>query len=115
MILGDACEAILAALFLDAGWETARRVILESWAQALDAPPPERPLNPKSRLQHWALARGPHLPRYEVVDRSGPDHALHFRVRVEVDGADPVEAEGASRRAAEAAAAEAFLAREAHA
>ncbi len=109
-ILGDACEAILAAVHLDGGFEAARAVVLRSWAGRLDAPTPEPALNPKSRLQHWALARGPHLPRYELLDRSGPDHAATFRVRVEVEGAPVAEAEGASRRLAETAAAAALLA-----
>ena len=109
VILGDACEAILAAIHLDAGLDEARRVILESWGEALDAEAPERAQNPKSRLQHWALARGPVLPRYEMLDRSGPDHALTFRVRVAVEGAAPAEATGPSRRAAETAAAQALL------
>ena len=108
-LLGDACEAILAAVYVDAGLEAARTLILANWGERLDAPAPERALNPKSRLQHWALARGPALPSYELVERAGPEHALRFRVRAAVEGAC-AEGEGSSRRAAETAAAEALLA-----
>ena len=112
-ILADACEAVIAAVYLDGGLDAARAVVLAAWSPRLDATPAARALaNPKSRLQHWALSRGPHLPRYEVVGREGPEHEPRFRVRVEVEGAAPAESEGASRRAAEAAAAAALLERE---
>ena len=111
-ILADACEAVIAAVYLDGGLEAARALVLSAWERRLDGAPPAALASPKSRLQHWALARGPHLPRYEVVGREGPEHEPRFRVRVEVEGAEPAESEGASRRAAEAAAAAALLARE---
>lgn len=112
-ILADACEAVLAAIYLDGGMDAARRVVVAWWGPKLEnAPAAERLTNPKTQLQHWALARGPHLPRYELVGREGPEHEPRFRVRVEVEGASSAESEGASRRAAEAAAAAAFLQRE---
>lgn len=111
-ILGDACEAILAAVHLDGGWEAARSLILREWADRFDQPLAAGAVSPKTRLQHWALSRGPHLPSYEVVDRGGLEHAPQFRVRVSLDGAEPAEGAGGSRRAAEAAAAAALLSRE---
>lgn len=111
-ILADACEAVIAAVYLDGGLEAARSVVLAAWAERLEARVARDLANPKTRLQHWALARGPHLPRYEVIGRDGPEHEPRFRVRVQVQGAEPAESEGASRRAAEAAAAAALLERE---
>ena len=112
-ILADACEALLAALYLDGGLEAARRVVGEWWGPRLESSEPAARLaNPKTRLQHWALARGADLPTYEVVERSGPEHQPEFRVRVSLPGAEPAESTGASRKAAEAAAAAALLARE---
>ncbi len=109
--LADACEALIAAVFLDGGLEAARGVVLRSWGEALEGAPPAPELNPKTELQERALARGAGLPRYEVLDRSGPEHQPRFRVSALVQGLDPAEGEGGSRREAEQAAARALLQR----
>ncbi len=111
-ILADACEAVIGAIHLDAGFDVARAVVRSHWAAMLDreARPPR---DPKSTLQEWALGRSLPLPRYVVTDRSGPDHQPVFTIRLEVDGAAPVTATGPSKREAERAAAAAFLEREA--
>ncbi len=66
----------------------------------------------KTALQEWAQARGLATPRYQIVGRSGPDHAPFFEVAVDIKGFDLTPGSGASKRAAEQAAAAAFLARE---
>jgi ribonuclease-3 len=66
----------------------------------------------KTALQEWAQARGLATPRYQLVARSGPDHAPFFEVVVEVQGFAAAPGSGASKRVAEQAAAAAFLARE---
>jgi ribonuclease-3 len=111
-ILADACEALIGAIHEEAGLETARERVLALWAGALSAPHDEREANPKSRLQEWAAAAGRGAPVYRHVSRHGPDHAPRFTVEVEVSGASPARAEGASRQAAEKAAALAWLLRE---
>jgi ribonuclease-3 len=111
-ILGDACEALIAALFLDAGLERATQIVLANWRGLIDAPFDASAINPKSRLQEWALAQGLALPSYSLVSREGPDHAPLFTVEVVVAGYEPVSAVGATLRAAESAAAGALLARE---
>src|SRR3546814_13752086 len=68
------------------------------------------PKHPKAALQEWALARGRRPPEYEIVSREGPDHAPRFRVAVSVGKLARAEAEGASKQAAEKAAAAALLA-----
>lgn len=107
--LENACEAIVAALYLDGGLEVARRFVLAQWDHFLAL---ERAAakDPKNALQEWAHVAGRGQPRYRVEGRSGPDHNPHFQVSVEVDGLPPVIGEGASKRAAEQAAAAALLA-----
>ena len=111
-IMGSACEAVIAALYLDGGMDAARAFILKHW-RFDDADADLR--DPKTRLQEWAQARGrgeSGAPVYAVVDRSGPDHAPFFEMLVHVDGFAAAQGAGSSKRAAEQAAAEAFLARE---
>jgi len=110
--LADACEALIAALYLEAGLTEARARVLALWAPLLESPHDEREANPKSRLQEWAAAAGRSAPAYRLVSRSGPDHAPVFTVEVEVSGSPPSRADGASRQAAEKAAALALIRRE---
>ena len=107
-ILADACEAVIAALYLDGGIEAAATFIRRAWASVIA----EEPLqDPKTALQHWALARGLPLPRYEIMGRSGPDHAPSFDVQVSVRGKEPAMASGPSKRDAEKAAAATLMQR----
>ena len=110
--LADACEALIGALYLDAGLETARERVLAAWASLVESPHDERTANPKSRLQEWAAASGRGAPAYRLVSRAGPDHAPVFTVEVTIAGAEPVQAAGGSRQAAEKAAAMAMLEQE---
>lgn len=111
-VLGDACEAVIAALFQDGGLDTAERFILKAWKEDLSAAgSTER--DPKTQLQEWAQSRGDlgrALPEYRVVDHSGPPHAPVFVVEAEVKGAGKATGEGKSKRDAERRAARALLA-----
>ena len=109
-ILGDIAEAIVAAVFIDGGFAAAVTFVRTHWGKLLDAGP-RLLVDPKSRLQEWALAQSRQVPTYELVGRDGPDHAPRFRVQVVVRGHDPVPGEGANKREAEKAAAVAMLAR----
>lgn len=112
-VLGDVMEALLGAVYLDAGMEAAAAVVARVWGEELDAGPVSRARDdPKSVLQEAAARLGRPLPRYEVLGRTGPDHAPEFTVRVAVDGLEPSEARGRSRLAAEKAAALALIERE---
>ena len=113
VFLADACEAVIAAVYLDAGFEAARAVVLDGWGERLSQDAAAVPDNPKTRLQEWALARGKPLPRYAVLERTGPDHSPRFAVAVDVEGLDACRGEGGSRKEAEKAAAQAMLDREA--
>jgi ribonuclease-3 len=110
--LADACEALLAAVFLDAGFERAREVALSLWAEMLERPIDFTAANPKTALQEWAQGQGKPLPRYEVIAREGPDHAPRFTVEALVEGYEPERAVGRSRQDAEKAAAQQLLRRE---
>ncbi|MGB7405477.1 MAG: ribonuclease III [Pacificimonas sp.] len=110
-LLGDVCEALIAALYLDGGLSAAQSFIREAWSERLDAGSAP-PRNPKNTLQEWAQGRGLPLPVYEVVARDGPDHAPHFKIAVAVRGHSPVEGAGASKQEAEKVAASRFLKQE---
>ena len=111
-ILADALEAVVAAIYLDAGFAACQAVVLPWFSASMQALPatgkPEK--DPKTRLQEWLQARQKALPLYELVSESGDDHAKTFRVRCGVtDPAVSTEGEGASRRLAEQQAAAAAL------
>lgn len=110
-ILGDICEAILGAVFLDGGFAAAAALVNRAFAAQMHAP--LRPLrDPKTALQEWAQAKGLPAPLYRERGRTGPDHAPEFTIAVVIDGQAEIEAKGASKRLAEQAAAAAFMDRE---
>jgi ribonuclease III len=108
-ILGDACEALIAAIYLDGGLETTKRIFLPLWAKRLNVGMQRAILNPKSYLQEWAAQKGLPSPRYETLNRSGPDHAPIFTVSVTIEGYPPNVASARSRQDAEKASALAFI------
>jgi ribonuclease III len=110
-ILADACEALLGAIFQEDGYDTARQIVRALWGSRVGASPAEA-ADAKSLLQEWAQGQGLDLPAYVEVDRQGPDHAPRFTAEVRIRGRKPARGEGASKRAAEQAAATALLARE---
>lgn len=110
-ILANACEAVLGAVFSDAGYEAARDVIWRTWGPYL-AELKEAAPDAKSVLQEWAQGRQLPLPNYIEVSREGPDHAPLFTAEVHVEGVAPERGEGSNKRAAEQAAALAMLLRE---
>ncbi len=108
-VLGDACEALMAALYIDGGLDAARTFFNAAWQEEFDAPSNTRGHDPKTRLQEWAQSLGLPLPGYSVIARKGPDHAPVFTVEVTVQGHDPEQGEGRSRQEAEKSAALAML------
>ena len=107
-VLGDLCESIIAAIYLDGGLEAAKKFIISQW-EPLFARYEDAPRDPKSALQEWAAARGFPAPQYHDVARSGPDHAPRFSVEVEVEGLGRAGGVGPSKRKAQQAAAAALL------
>jgi len=108
-ILGDLCEAVIAALYLDGGLKVARGFIERAWAEQF-ANPQGQVKDSKSLLQEWAQAQGFSVPNYETMSRSGPDHAPIFKVKVQVGPKETDTGEGPSKQDAERAAATALLA-----
>ncbi len=108
-LLGDVCEALIAALYLDGGFEAARTFITRFWARAVEEAQ-VLSKDPKSELQERIQALGKAAPQYEILTRTGPDHAPIFTVEVLIEGFFPrVRGTGASRRLAEQNAAENLL------
>lgn len=108
-LLADTCEAVIAAIYLDRGFDAVRPLVERYWTPLLDedlAPPKDA----KTALQEWAQGRGHGLPEYQTTGCEGPDHAPIFSVRVGIAGGPEQSASGASKRAAEQAAAAALLA-----
>ncbi len=107
-LLGDGMEAVIAAIYKDGGFEVAKTIIINLWGDrtknvkgdARDA---------KTMLQEWAQARGQNPPNYEVMSRSGPDHAPDFLVKVILESGETSEALAGSKRQAEQMAAKALL------
>ena len=116
-ILADAVEAILGAIYLDAGIDTVSKVILSLWSARIDRlDPNEHPKDSKTRLQEYLQSRREPLPVYEVVGISGKDHAQTFEVSCTVAQLEkPVFGTGNSRRKAEQQAAKETLEKLEHA
>jgi ribonuclease III len=110
-ILGDACEALIGAVFLDGGFEAARKVVERAWQERIAAAT-ATVSDAKTALQEWAQARALRTPTYRLVTRTGPDHSPRFTVAVDVEEHGAALGEGRSKRLAEQAAAAAFMARE---
>ena len=104
-VVADAMEAVIGALYLDAGLEAARRFVREAWRPAMEAlrlPPKD----PKTALQEWLMARALPLPTYEVAGRDGPPHAPSFVIEVSAAGQTGTGLAGSKRLAERAAAAD---------
>jgi ribonuclease III len=107
-ILADVCEAIIGAVFLDAGYDVAETVVDRAWRGRLTEPEGGR-RDPKTLLQELSQSRRLGMPTYAEVSRSGPAHRMHFVMAVSIDGLGAAEGEGASKREAEQAAARSLL------
>ena len=110
-VLGDVCEAVIGAIFLDGGYPAAAQFVERNWTERMRKP--RRPLrDPKTVLQEWAQGQGLPTPIYREIERTGPDHDPQFRVSVELPGLHPAEGVGGSKRAAEKVAASVMIERE---
>ncbi len=107
-ILGDVMEALIGACFIQHGFGAAQDLIYRLWADELDGDE-GKSKHPKSALQEWAAGNRRVTPLYEVTDRSGPDHAARFTVRVTVRNVGSAEASATNKSEAEKLAAKAFL------
>lgn len=107
-LLGDAIEAVIAAVYLDGGFEAAKTVILRLWGARIDAVDDDA-RDAKTALQEWAQARKLAPPQYVQTARSGPDHAPVFTIAARLENGKQAQATAPSKRAAEQAAASTLL------
>ena len=107
-LLGDGMEAVIAAIYKDGGFEVAKTIIINLWGDRIKNVKGDA-RDAKTMLQEWAQARGQNPPNYEVMSRSGPDHAPDFLVKVILDSGETSEALAGSKRQAEQMAAKALL------
>ncbi|MEO8669418.1 MAG: putative dsRNA-binding protein, partial [Bauldia sp.] len=106
-----ACEALIAALYLDGGLDPARAFIGGHWGGKLhNVAATHR--DAKTTLQEWVQGQGLREPTYGIVEQSGPQHDPRFKVLVKIEGFEPGAGEGRTRRDAEQAAARGVLHRE---
>ncbi|MFT3690558.1 MAG: ribonuclease III [Paenirhodobacter sp.] len=109
-LLGDAMEAVIAAVYLDAGFEVARGLVLRLWGARIDQVE-EDARDAKTALQEWAQGRGLPPPGYETIAREGPDHAPVFTIEVRLASGESERAKAGAKRQAEQSAAAALLKR----
>jgi ribonuclease III len=109
-ILADICESLIGTVFVEGGFEPARQLVVRSWRARMHAvAEPER--DAKTAMQEWAQGRALPAPTYVEVERSGPPHAPQFVMQVVLKGYEPMQGTAPSKRAAEQAAAKAFMTR----
>ena len=109
-LLGDAMEAVIAAVYLDGGFEAARALVLRLWGERIERVDADA-RDAKTALQEWAQARGLTPPDYVEIARAGPDHAPTFTIEAQLSTGEAARGSATSKRAAEQAAAKALLAR----
>ena len=109
-LLGDAMEAVIAAVYRDAGFAVAKAMVLRLWGPRIRAVE-EDARDAKTALQEWAQARGMTPPDYVELGREGPDHAPVFTIAARLDDGREATGQAGSKRHAEQAAARALLAR----
>ena len=107
-LLGDAMEAVIAAVYLDAGYDVARDFVLRFWKTRIEGVD-EDARDPKTALQEWAQARRMNPPKYVETTRCGPDHAPVFTIAARLETGVEAIATAGSKRQAEQAAAKALL------
>ena len=107
-VLGDVVEALLGALYLEAGQDAAAAFVRRAWGERVSSQD-KAPKHPKSTLQEWAAAHDRKPPVYSLSGKSGPHHAPRFVVEVEIAGVGAATAEGLSKQEAETEAARALL------
>lgn len=107
-IASNACEALIGAIYIDAGIGVAKSFIIRYWRPLMEAAV-TAPKDAKTSLQEWAQGRGLPLPIYSLVESTGPAHAPEFQMSVSVEGCELMIGNGASKRVATQAAAALML------
>ena len=107
-IIGDACESLIGAIFLDQGLNTVEKFILKTWDNDLKASIVTF-IDSKTQLQEYSLKKFKNLPVYKLIENSGPRHKPFFKVSVELKNSKIFIGDGASKKDAEQSAAKLLL------
>ena len=107
-LLGDAMEAVIAAVYLDAGFAAAQAAVLSAWGDRVTRVEDDA-RDPKTALQEWAQAQGQQPPAYAEISRTGPDHAPVFTIEARLGSGQTARASAPSKRQAEQAAAQMLM------
>ena len=107
-LLGDAIEAVIAAVFLDGGFEAAQKMVLRHWDRRISKVK-TLARDPKTELQEWAQSCGFPPPKYSLISRKGPDHQPVFVIEARLDNGLFIEASAGNKRDAEKVAATTLL------
>ena len=107
-ILGNAIEALIGAIFLDAGFETSKQLVLKVWRKQIDIVR-DIEAHAKTALQEFLQSKGQEPPTYKQISRTGPDHDPDFRVEVVLGSGLNAIGSGSTKRMAETKAAEQIL------
>ncbi len=107
-IISDSCEALIGAIYLDKGFDFVEKFILKNWEKHIN----DKNIiivDPKTKLQEYSLKKFKILPIYKFISNSGPKHKPNFKVAVKLKDTIFIEAEGASKKLAQQAAAKKLL------
>lgn len=109
-ILADACEALIAAIYIDGGFECAKEFVISQFAESIEQTVTGTDIDDfKSRLQEYLQKDQEASIKYEVIDEEGPPHNKTFHVRVSINGGKTGEGYGKSKKRAEQEAARSVL------
>ncbi len=107
-IISDSCEAVIGAIYLDKGYDVARKFILYIWNKYLNLSI-ETIIDPKTKLQELSLKKYKALPIYKVFSNTGPRHKPNFTIGVKIKNTNFIYSTGSSKKNAEQAAAKKLL------
>ena len=107
-IISDSCESLIGAIYLDKGFDIAKKFILKNWGEYLNSSV-NTIIDPKTKLQEYALKKFKTLPVYKVISTSGPKHKPNFKVGVKIKNTKIFYSIGSSKRNAEQLAANELL------
>jgi len=107
-IVADCCEAVIGAIYIDQGLKVARSFILNSWKNELKFSD-KLIIDSKTRLQEYSLKKFKKLPKYKLLENSGPRHKPIFKVAVKISNTDFISSSGESKKIAEQNAAKLLL------
>ena len=107
-IISDCCEAIIGAIYLDKGFNIAKKFILKIWEEFIDSTN-ETIVDAKTKLQEYSLKKYKSLPIYKLISNTGPRHKPNFKVGVKIENTKFVLAYGSSKKKAEQSAAKELL------